>query len=253
MDHLKNVNWIGKVCFFEAETESTNDLLHKLVKEKKVPSGAVLYTDYQSRGKGQRGSTWLGNKGENIAMSIYLNELQLSHNQSFKLNQIVSLSVVEALSNELDKSVLIKWPNDIYYKNKKLGGILIELSSQGSIVFDAILGIGININQIIFPKGLLNPSSLRLIDGINRNRKYIMEAICRRLEHWYTVMMNDTEESLHGAYLNKLLGYGEERYFEIGGIKTKATLLGIGERGLLKLAVEGNIRFFDLKEVRFVF
>ena len=144
MEQLKNENWIGKVCFFIEETNSTNDLLHNLVKEEKVPSGTVLHTDYQRRGKGQRGSTWLGNKGENIAMSIYFDQLGLSHNQSFKLNQITALSVAEALSNELNKPILIKWPNDIYYKHEKLGGILIELSSQGSIVSDAIIGIGIN-------------------------------------------------------------------------------------------------------------
>ncbi len=160
---MHQIRYIQKV-------DSTNTEIERLIKAgETVSDGFVLYTDNQTNGRGQQGNKWNTGKGENLAMSILVKDTFLPAEKQFVLNEWVAIAVVAALQ-QYEKEIKVKWPNDIYYKDKKLCGILIENTlsisetAQTKIAY-SIVGIGVNINQETFPKNLPNPISLMQIIG----------------------------------------------------------------------------------------
>ena len=117
----------------------------------------------QYAGRGQVGTQWESEKGKNLTASILLYPSFISPTNQFNLSIAVSLGIRDALHNILKQEVWIKWPNDIYVNNKKIGGILIENILQGSTWKYAIIGIGINVNQTAFSTDAKNPTSIREI------------------------------------------------------------------------------------------
>jgi BirA family biotin operon repressor/biotin-[acetyl-CoA-carboxylase] ligase len=135
-----------------------------------VSHGTAIFAYEQVAGKGQRGKTWLSEKDSNIQLSIVINTASLLINQQFQLSACVAVSAQQFLENILGGGVTIKWPNDLYWHDRKAGGILIEsiitLLESGIAKWQwAIAGVGININQTHFSAGLLNPVSLKQITG----------------------------------------------------------------------------------------
>lgn len=128
---------------------STNSLLWKLVEEGAKPGTAVV-ADYQRGGKGQAGARWESEAGANILLSMYLPVPFLEASVQFRLNIAVALAVSDFAKLYLGEGIRLKWPNDLYYHQAKLGGILIENSIQGSFLADSVVGVGININQAHF-------------------------------------------------------------------------------------------------------
>ena len=137
---------------FIAETDSTNNLLRRLYLDEN--DLFTIYTDFQTAGRGQQGNGWESEKGKNLLFSTLLREWSIPVSSQFLINQIVSLSLyhtVRAILKEDQQSLLtIKWPNDLYFQDKKLAGILIENIWQGNQVSHSIAGIGLNVNQTVF-------------------------------------------------------------------------------------------------------
>jgi BirA family biotin operon repressor/biotin-[acetyl-CoA-carboxylase] ligase len=131
------------------ETRSTNLVLKEMLREYELPEGFVLRTDFQSAGKGQPGNSWESEKGKNLLFSVLLYPQHIAIDQQFILSQLVSVAILRTL-NSFCAGFSIKWPNDIYFGDKKIGGILIENSLQGSKLNTSIVGIGLNINQKTF-------------------------------------------------------------------------------------------------------
>lgn len=153
--------------FYTAETGSTNELLKEMLRDKVLPQGFVVHTDFQSAGKGQGSNAWESAKGKNLLFSLLLRPQQIAASEFFLISQMVSLGilyVLHALTDEENVQYFtIKWPNDIYWKNQKIGGILIENTLQGRNIQTSICGIGLNINQEVFTSEAPNPTSLRHI------------------------------------------------------------------------------------------
>ena len=128
------------------ETTSTNDYLAHLCRESKAKEFYTVMAESQTKGKGQRGNSWESEAGKNLTFSTVLYPTALEARKQFCLSMLAALACHEALSNYTD-GFSIKWPNDIYWKDKKIGGILIENELEGKYITQCIIGIGLNINQ----------------------------------------------------------------------------------------------------------
>lgn len=128
--------------------------------------GDLFFAYEQWAGKGQRGKTWTSNPGDNIILSIVLEPVFLPVTQQFPLSAGIALACHDFFSRYAGtEETSIKWPNDLYWRDRKAGGILIENVFKGDRWSFAIAGIGININQVQFPETARNPVSLKQITG----------------------------------------------------------------------------------------
>lgn len=236
------------IKLFLDEIGSTNQLLREMVRSANLPEFQVVYTGFQSAGKGQTGNSWESEKGKNLLFSILFYPTHISIEEHFILSQLVALSVVEVL-NDITSGFQVKWPNDIYFGDKKAGGILIENSLQGNKISSTVAGIGINVNQTIFRSDAPNPVSLIQITGKELNIEELLEKICERIELNYKFTPFD---DLRKSYINFL--YRGKGFFPY---KTEdetfyACIKNIAPDGKLTLETEtGEIKEFYFKEVAF--
>lgn len=166
--------------FYIEETESTNDLANDLLSKIKPPNGFTVITDYQSAGKGQYGRIWHSEAGKNLLFSLIVGPLNTQLNEIFKLHLVSSLAIIRALKRFNLLALTIKWPNDIYAREKKIAGILIQNHIKGSVVEWSIIGIGVNVNQQQFPDSL-HATSLFLETKIETCREELLENIREQL------------------------------------------------------------------------
>ena len=146
--------------------DSSNNYAMGKVHAGKAFHGTIFFAHEQLAGKGQRGKTWSSSPGDNIVMSTVLEPVFLPITQQFSLSVVVALACHDFYSRHAGaEETRIKWPNDLYWRDRKAGGILIENSFRGDQWLFAIAGTGININQVQFPDDLRNPVSLRQITG----------------------------------------------------------------------------------------
>jgi len=131
------------------QIDSTNNELRRLISHEPIDNFTMLTAEYQTSGRGQVGNTWESEKGKNLLMSILMRPKQLDVRQQYMLSMSLSVAVVRAL-RPIVNNVEIKWPNDIYVGNKKLGGILIENMLKGIFIDYSIMGLGLNVNQTKF-------------------------------------------------------------------------------------------------------
>ena len=164
------------------ETDSTNNYLREQSAKARLPEGSLVIADFQTAGKGQVGNSWESEAGKNLMFSILLYPDSLPANRQFLISQIASLSVKETLEGYTD-SVKVKWPNDIYWKDRKICGMLIENDLSGQHLYCSVIGIGLNINQEIFRSDAPNPVSLTQITGKAYDREEIRAAYMAALYH----------------------------------------------------------------------
>ena len=235
------------------ETHSTNSYLRELImREKEQPEGTVVITDYQTAGRGQKGNSWESERGKNLTFSILLHPNHIPPGKQFILSQLISIAIVGVLK-KYDRHFTIKWPNDIYWKEKKIAGMLIEVDLTGSSLSNAIIGIGININQRHFKSDAPNPVSLTQITGKEHNLSELLEKILDRIVDEYNKYTPDNEEEIRQKYMALLFRnkgvypylYGEEIF--------NASIEGIEPNGQWILKKEnGSIHTFAFKEISFV-
>lgn len=253
MDTSNNKTVFGKVCYHLDEIDSTNTFLQKLIKSEKVPEGTIVTAKHQTAGKGQRGNTWKDEPNLNIAMSLYLCPAFLPVSQQFFLNKMVCLGVKDALDTYLSTKVKIKWPNDLYVDEKKLGGILIETSSLGKNINEAIIGIGINVNQVGFPADLPNPISMKLVAETTFVLTEIIEKLANCLTDWYDLLKNGNFSMINQAYEQTMFRFDELARFQVHEAEIKGKIIGVDELGRLMIRTEqGKTHVFDLKEIKFL-
>lgn len=230
---------------------STNDIAHELLAKTKLPEGALIITERQTAGKGQRGNTWESEANKNITCSIILNPHFVPISDAFTLNIISSLAVWATLRDYiLKENIRIKWPNDIYLADHKICGILIENSIKGNLIHDSIVGIGININQEIFNNN--NATSLLIATGKDHPIAPIVERLMENLEFFYLKLKEGAKKSLMESYLQVLYWINEEHLFLRDGKEIKGIIRGIEESGKLKMQIENSFHLFDFKEVQFL-
>lgn len=233
------------------ETDSTNNYLSNLSDKEAVPEFTVVQTDFQTAGKGQRGNSWEAERGKNLLFSLILYPTFLEARRQFILSQIVSLSIKEEL-DPWTEDILIKWPNDIYWKDQKICGILIENDLTGMHINRSISGIGININQKTFFSDAPNPVSLKQITGQEYDTASILKAIMQRIKNYYSLLKQGNTAPIIQRYQNALFRKdGLHPYRDAGG-EFKARIVEVEADGHLVLQDEtGKIRRYVFKEVQY--
>ena len=170
----------------------------------------------------------------------------------FVISQMVSLAIVDVL-NTYENNFSIKWPNDIYYKDKKIAGILIENDLSGHTVYNSYIGVGLNLNQEQFLSDAPNPVSLKQITGEDHDRNEILMNILEQIFEYYQVVLTGNYDLIRDKYMESLYrrdGYHRYRNAMEG---FKAKIKDIHTTGLLTLEDEdGNEQTYDFKEVEFV-
>ena len=178
---------------------STNSYLKMLAEEQTLEEGTVVAALSQTAGRGQRGNFWEAEAGKNITCSILFHPAFLSMQRYFLLSEAVSLGVKETLDACVD-DVTVKWPNDIYYKEQKIAGILIENELMGSTYALSIVGIGLNVNQEQFRSDAPNPVSLKQITGRKWDTEILLEKLIQAVLFWYERLKSEETEIIAKAY-----------------------------------------------------
>lgn len=240
------------------ETNSTNQYLSQLCNtlHDDMTELTTVTAEFQTAGKGQRGNSWEAEKGKNLLFSFVLFPSFIEPRRQFILSQIVSLSIKEEL-DMWTADITIKWPNDIYWKNKKICGILIENDLFGSHIGRSISGIGININQDEFHGDAPNPVSLKQITGKEHDRYKILTHILKRVQTYYNCLQAedlDTFSALIATRYARALfrRRGLHPYKDANG-QFLARLLRVENDGRFILEDEsGREREYLFKEVQYM-
>lgn len=235
------------------ETDSTNRYLKQLVREERPEEGSLVIADYQTEGRGQMGNSWYSGRGDNLLFSLLIYPRQLPANESFILSRVTSLALKNLLDSFTD-DIRIKWPNDIYWKDKKIAGILIENDIQGKEIDNTVIGIGLNVNQQIFPVDLANPVSLRQITGIQHNREHLLELFMREFFLLYRDLQEGLKMDIEDEYMLDLYRVNDYYWFEDSKGRFKAKIETVLSSGHLVLRTldSDEERRYTFKEVSFM-
>ena len=235
-----------------SDTASTNDYLLGLNTDQDL----CVVTDYQSAGKGMGTNTWESEPGKNLLFSILLHPTWLPINKQYLLSMAEAVAIVEVLG----KGFEIKWPNDIYYGDKKLSGTRIDINLQGSNLKDVIIGTGINVNQEVFLSDAPNPVSLKNITGKEHDRDTLLRDILKKFSVYYTKLQKDfLRPSLDGMrswidyqyHKNLYRRTGLHTYSDKNGT-FQAEIVRVAENGIITLRrQDGTLSQYEFKELRF--
>ena len=248
--------------FIELQSiDSTNKYAMGIVHAHHLPDGqdeaqhgTAIFSHEQTAGKGQRGKNWVSEKGSNIALSILLNPYPLRVQDQFKLSVCVAVSVHELFSKYASDETKIKWPNDLYWRDRKAGGILIEnvISSGQSETGNwqwAVAGIGININQTSFRADVPNPVSLKQITGKSFNPIELAKELCPILEKNFQLLIAGNFEDLFNYYQHHLYKKNENVKLKKKTRVFETTIKGVSETGQLitQHSIEERFEFGEVE------
>ncbi|MFV0392565.1 MAG: biotin--[acetyl-CoA-carboxylase] ligase [Paludibacteraceae bacterium] len=236
--------------FYIKKTTSTNNFLKELSLNEKLDEGFLVHTDFQTAGKGQHGNHWESEDGKNLLFSVLLYPKTLKIQQQFILSQLTCLAVKEVLYSYCEE-IAIKWANDIYWRDQKICGILIENSLMRDTIGKCIIGIGLNVNQEVFESDAPNPISLRQIIGKECNREEILRKIYDTLMALYREMDTDKIRRLYHDNLYRKDGF--HPYIDAESKELfSATIQQVESDGKLILETDtGKRKEYYFKEVKF--
>ena len=254
-------NPIGKPFIELQSIDSTNKYAMALIHGDHLPDGQgepqhgmAIFAHEQTTGKGQRGKNWVSERGSNIALSILLNPYPLSIPDQFKLSVCIAVSTWDLFSKYAGDETRIKWPNDLYWRDRKAGGILIEnviQSSQSTVgVWQwALAGIGININQSVFDPDLPNPVSLKQITGKNYEPLELAKELCSIIEKKYQLLIAGNFKTLFDKYQKLLYKKDEKVKLKKDNRVFETTIKGVSETGQLitQHSIEERFEFGELE------
>lgn len=235
--------------------ESTHIYLSELVSKTSPPHGFHVTADYQSGGRGQIGRSWHGAPGLNLLVSYVFYPENMVASRAFDLSVWVSVVLEQLVSSFGIQEVRIKWPNDIYICDQKVGGILIQNTLRGELVKNSIVSVGLNVNEINFPTEIPNPTSLRIETGQPIQVRDVLSLLTRLLDHQYHLFSSPSGlAELWKSYKEKL--WGTDRYLSyqlLDDSIIQARVLDVEADGKLRLLLEsGEEREFVFREVKWM-
>jgi BirA family biotin operon repressor/biotin-[acetyl-CoA-carboxylase] ligase len=203
---LSALNPIGQPFIELLSVESTNNYAMGLARAGMAHHGTVVFTHEQTKGRGQRTKEWLSQKDQNIAMSVLIEPESLRISGLFLLSMMVAVSVHEFFVDHANEDIKIKWPNDIYWRDRKAAGILIENVWQGAEWKFAVAGVGINVNQTDFGELRTKAISLKGITGKHFEPVTLAKALCKVLDEKYRLLITDPSKIIeqYKSHLYKL-------------------------------------------------
>ena len=242
-----------KILHFD-EINSTNVYLYDKMAENADIADTVVVAAHQTAGRGMDKNRWESEAQKNLLFSIALNVNYLEAENQFKISQAVSVAIVDTLSQFIDNQRLfIKWPNDIYFDDKKLAGMLVQNTIEGRMMGVTIIGIGLNVNQIEFPKDLPNPISLKMISGKDYDLENLLNLLVTNIKaSLESLRFEEKQHEINQKYILKSYRFGIwSEYFYQNQVKT-LKINGFDKYGRLLLCdKEGAGIVCDVKELQF--
>jgi BirA family biotin operon repressor/biotin-[acetyl-CoA-carboxylase] ligase len=243
-------NTIGEPFIIIPEVESTNNYAMGELQNNAAKHGTAWFAHSQTQGKGQRGKSWVSYPSENIILTVALAPaLQLS--MQFSVSMAIALAASDFFMKYAGDETSVKWPNDIYWRDRKAAGILIENIVQGSGWQWAVAGIGMNVNQTVFPDVSVHPVSIKQITGKQYDSVEMAKELCACInERWKQIESGDFEK-LHEEYNQRLFKRNETVKLKKENIVFEAKIVEVNSFG--ELIVEApTVRHFQFGEVEWV-
>ena len=228
---------------------STNDMAIEIAEEEGCLEGTLIITDWQTKGRGQRGNHWESAPKKNLTFSVIIKPGFLAVDRQFFLNIFTALAVLDTLTPYAPAGLRVKWPNDIYYQNQKLGGVLIENTVKGSHLYASVIGIGLNINQMEFEHE--NAVSLAGIRERLFDLPALLNELAANIEKRYFQLKAEKFQAMKAAYIDRLFWSNELKWFKTDR-EFQGKIVGIDDFGRLQLLENFRIKSYDLKEITYL-
>ena len=239
ISHRLGTQVVGRSVFSYDSLDSTNDAAFQLG-EKGAKEGACVFAEYQKKGRGRLGRAWVSPKGKNLILSVLLKP-KLSPSQVSRITLMAGVSAVRAIRSVTTRSLGIKWPNDILYQDKKVGGILTEMSAEPDAVRFIVLGIGINVNAD--PRELPPGStSLKAIMGKTADRVGFARALLKELDADYKRFREGNFQALARSWEEYSATSGKRVSAAVQGRKVQGQATGIDEDGALWIRKDDGLQ-----------
>lgn len=226
-------NIIGVPLIEIKSVDSTNNYAMEMIRKGLAQHGTVIFTYEQTAGKGQQGKQWLASSGENIILSVVLDTSALQVSEQFLLSMSMALATYHFFKMYAGDETSVKWPNDLYWRDRKAGGILIENIVTGNKWQWAVVGIGININQTFFEESIINAVSLKQISGKNFDPLKLARELCKNLDYWFQILQEGNTKSIVNAYNEVLYKKGETVFLKKNNVVFECIVKGVNEYGYL--------------------
>lgn len=239
------------IHYFEELTSSNDEAASAAYAE-----GDVVWAEYQTAGRGQRGHRWESAGGDNITFTLVLEPSFLAAERQFLLSEAVTLGIVDCLA-EYGIAARIKWTNDIYIGDRKVTGMLIEHRLSEGRICRTLAGIGVNVNQTVFDPSLPNPVSMAQAAGRTFERRPLLERLVACIMSRYGAVREGGAalEALRRDYHGHLYRLGEEHWYALpDGERFRGTIRGVEDSGALRVedAATGAVRGYLFREIEFV-
>ena len=235
-------------------TDSTNSFLKDLAQNSTLENFTTVVTQNQTKGRGQQQNKWVSEPHKNLTFSVFISFKDLKVVQKKYLNFAISLSIYTVLLAKNLPKPSIKWPNDILSANKKICGILIENTFSGDRIKNSFVGIGLNVNQEIFPEHLKNATSLKLETGLESNLDLLLSNILEEIQKNIKCLTSQKFKLLEEKYLDVLYKKNIPTMFKNSKDEIFMGMIsGISDYGKLQVLLEDDIiQEFGLKEISFL-
>jgi BirA family biotin operon repressor/biotin-[acetyl-CoA-carboxylase] ligase len=234
------------------ETDSTNREIRARAEAGELMNESAVMAAFQTAGRGQSGTSWESEAGRNLMCSLLYYPGHLPAAQSFVIAEMTALSVKRILDRHV-LAVTVKWPNDIYWKSRKVAGILIENDLDGNRVIRSIIGIGLNLNQTTFRSDAPNPMSLSQITGLGYDPKDMLQQLRVEFHQFVGRLESDGQERIHREYVEAQYRNDGFYPYEDAGGRFEARLREIEPSGHLLLERrDGAVSRYAFREVRYI-
>ena len=234
------------------EIDSTNTFAVNLLSKTNPIDGTVIRSDFQTLGRGQIGRYWHSERAKNLLFSIILYPTFVKANEQFILSKAISIGVVEFIQALKIKDVTIKWPNDIYIGDKKVAGILIQNQILGKNLKSTVVGIGLNVNQSVWPDNLPNPISLSSFSDTNLDLDALLSQVINCIEKWYRFLVLNKLTEIDRKYKDLLYLKSIKRIFYKDNVPFEGTIIGVDMHGhLLIKDNHDKCQSFGFREISF--
>lgn len=254
MSYPPTFDTIGQPFILLTTVDSTNNYAMAQAHAGLAKAGTAYFALDQTAGKGQRGKSWISVPGQNIIMSLILSPAGALADKIFMLSAAVSLACYDFYKMMAGDDVSIKWPNDIYWRDRKAGGILIEnvFGAPGNSWNCSIAGMGININQTEFGQFASRAVSLKQITGSENDATELGRQLCVAIEKRMKLFYNHEYDHLIAAYNEVLFMRDQKVRLKKDSAVFETTIRAVDRFG--RLHVEDTMeRSFEFGEVVWIF
>lgn len=253
---VNNTFFTGKFLLHLPSVDSTNNFAKSYIAKSSPIDGTVILADEQYAGRGQSGNTWLADPNKNLTFSLIYHTSFLNATEQFWLNIAISLGIATGIHSIIQQfnnpTIKIKWPNDIYVKDKKIAGILIENTILGMHLKYSVIGIGLNINQDAFPE-TISGTSLKLILHKEFALDQVLDQVLVSIEKYFLWLKERRFNELKATYLQHLYRFNEvSKYKRYDQIIFEGCIKDVDVSGNLILETKEGLEKFGFKQISFI-